>query len=90
MFTLTLPRIFPITVEIYNNGSLYGVIPLQDVLITKLRQDFIKRVRKWWKSTKLETFTAYEFHDDYAEHQHVLIFGIPFLVDWSRKFVKRS
>jgi hypothetical protein len=90
MFTITLPRIFPITIEVYKDGSLYGVIPLQDVLITKVRQDFIKRLRKWWKNTKIETFTAYEFHDDYAEHQHVLIFGIPYLIDWSRKFGKKK
>jgi hypothetical protein len=88
MLTLTLPRIFPITIEIYHNGSLYGIIPLQDVLITKLKQDFMKRLRKWWKDTKIETFTAYEFYGDYAGHQHVLIFGIPFLIDWSRKFGK--
>lgn len=90
MFTLTLPRIFPITIEVYCCGSLYGIIPLQDVIITKLRQGFIKRVRKWWKDTKIETFTAYEFHEDYAEHQHILIFGIPYLIDWSRKFGKKK
>jgi hypothetical protein len=90
MFTITLPRIFPISIEVYKDGSLYGIIPLQDVLITKLKQDFLKRVRKWWKNRKIESFTAYEFHDDYAEHQHVLIFGIPFVIDWSRKFGKKK
>jgi hypothetical protein len=90
MFTLTLPRIFPLAIEVYCCGALYGVIPLQDVILTKLKQGFMKRLRKWWKNTKLETFTAYEFHDDYAEHQHILIFGIPFMIDWNRKFGKKK
>jgi hypothetical protein len=90
MFTLTLPRIFPLVIELWCCNELRGVIPLQDSLITKLRQDFVKRIRYWWKGRKIETFTAYEFHEDYASHQHVLLFGIPFLIDWKRKFSKKK
>jgi len=43
-----------------------------------------------WKGRKIETFTAYEYHGDYVLHVHVLVFGIPYLIDWNRKFGRKK
>ena len=43
-----------------------------------------------WKDRKIKTFTAYEYHRDYVLHLHIIIFGIPYLIDWSRKFGRKK
>jgi len=43
-----------------------------------------------WKGHRIETFIAYEYHNDYVLHLHILIFGIPYLIDWDRKFGRKK
>jgi hypothetical protein len=85
MITLTIPHIFPLVYPIKQNGKIIGFIPLQDSIITKLKTDMMAWIRKMWKGHKIETFTAYEYHGDYVLHIHVLVFGIPYIIDWSRR-----
>jgi len=35
-------------------------------------------------------FTAYEYHTDYALHIHIIVLGIPYLIDWKRKFGRKK
>jgi len=85
MITLTLPRVFPLIVPLKHEGAIIGYVPLQDSIITQLKANMMAWLRKKWKGHKIETFTAYEYHGDYVLHVHVLVFGIPYLIDWSRK-----
>ena len=88
MITLTIPHIFPLVIpleNLENNGKIIGFIPLQDSIITKLKNNMLAWLRRIWKGRKIETFTAYEYHTDYNLHIHILIFGIPYLIDWSRR-----
>jgi len=84
MITLTIPHIFPLVIPLENNGKIVGFIPLQDSIITQLKNSMMAWIRKMWKGRKIETFTAYEYHGDYVLHVHVLVFGIPYIIDWSR------
>jgi hypothetical protein len=90
MITLTVPHIFPLVYPIKQNGKIIGFIPLQDSIITQLKANMMAWIRQIWKGRKIETFTAYEYHTDYALHLHILIFGIPYLIDWSRKFGRKK
>jgi hypothetical protein len=85
MITLTLPRLFPLVLPVDHEGQIFGYVPLQDSIITKLKSMMMDWLRKMWKDRKIETFTAYEYHTDYTLHVHVLVFGIPYLINWSRK-----
>jgi len=86
MITLTIPRLFPLVYPIKQNGQIVAFVPLQDSIITQLKANMTAWIRKQWKGHKIETFTAYEYHTDYTLHVHVLVFGIPYLLDWSRKY----
>ena len=90
MITLTIPHIFPLILPIEQNGKIVGFIPLQDSIITQLKKKMTDWIRKMWKGRKIETFTAYEYHTDYNLHIHVLVFGIPYLIDWNRKFGRKK
>jgi hypothetical protein len=90
MITLTLPRVFPLVYPLEREGKIIGFIPLQDSIITQLKANMMAWIRQIWKGRKIETFTAYEYHTDYALHLHVLIFGIPYLIDWNRKFGRKK
>jgi len=90
MITLTIPHIFPLVIPLEQNGKILGFIPLQDSIITQLKASMLKWIRSMWKGRKIETFTAYEYHNDYVLHIHVLVFGIPYLIDWSRKYGKKK
>jgi len=85
MITLTLPRLFPLVLPLKHEGQIFGYVPLQDSIITQLKALMTAWIRKQWKGHKIETFTAYEYHTDYTLHVHVLVFGIPYLLNWSRK-----
>jgi len=85
MITLTIPHIFPLVYPIKQNGKIIGFIPLQDSIITQLKANMRAWIRSMWKGRKIETFTAYEYHGDYVLHVHVLVFGIPYIIDWSRR-----
>jgi len=39
---------------------------------------------------EIKQFTTYEYHKDYNLHLHILIFGIPYLIDWDRKFGRKK
>jgi len=93
MITLTIPHIFPLVIpleNLENNGKIIGFIPLQDSIITKLKNSMMAWIRRNWKGRKIETFTAYEYHTDYNLHIHVLVFGIPYLIDWNRKYGRKK
>jgi len=90
MITLTVPRVFPLVIPIKEGKRIIGFIPLQDSIITQLKANMMAWIRSMWKDHKIETFTAYEYHGDYALHLHVLVFGIPFLIDWKRRFGKKK
>ena len=85
MITLTVPHIFPLVIPLEHNGKIVGFIPLQDSIITQLKANMMAWIRRMWKGHKIETFTAYEYHGDYVLHVHVLVFGIPYIIDWSRR-----
>jgi len=85
MITLTLPRLFPLVVPVEHEGQIYGYVPLQDSIITKLKSMMMDWLRQSWKGHNIKSFTAYEYHTDYTLHVHVLIFGIPYLINWKRK-----
>lgn len=86
MITLTTPHIFPLVIPLKEGRKVIGYIPLQDSILTQLKNRMVKWVREMWKGEDIKTFTAYEFHGDYVLHVHVFIFGIPYLINWSRKF----
>jgi hypothetical protein len=88
--TLTIPHIFPLIIPIEHKKKIAGFIPLQDSIISELKNYLLDWLRQMWKGHKIETFTAYEYHTDYALHLHILIFGIPYLIDWSRKFGRKK
>jgi len=90
MITLTIPHIFPLVYPIKQNGKIIGFIPLQDSIITKLKTDMMAWIRKMWKKEDIKVFTAYEYHTDYTLHLHILIFGIPYLIDWNRKYGRKK
>lgn len=85
MITLTLPRVFPLSKPVELNGKIYGYVPLQDSIITKLKSMMMDWIRQLWKGHDIKSFTAYEYHTDYTLHVHVLVFGIPYLIPWNRK-----
>ncbi len=90
MITLTVPHIFPLVIPLENNGKIVGFIPLQDSIITRLKANMLAWIRRNWKGRKIETFTAYEYHGDYVLHVHVLVFGIPYIIDWNRKYGRKK
>jgi len=90
MITLTIPHLFPLVYPIKENGKIIGFIPLQDSILTQLKANMMAWIRKNWKGHKIEMFTAYEYHSDYTLHLHILIFGIPFLIDWNRKYGRKK
>jgi hypothetical protein len=85
MITLTIPHIFPLVYPLEREGKIIGFIPLQDSILTQLKKKMTDWIRSMWKGYKIETFTAYEYHNDYNLHIHILVFGIPYLIDWSRR-----
>jgi hypothetical protein len=90
MITLTVPHIFPLVIPLENNGKIVGFIPLQDSILTQLKANMTAWIRRMWKDRRIETFTAYEYHTDYNLHVHILVFGIPYLIDWNRKFGRKK
>jgi len=90
MITLTVPHVFPLVVPLEFNRQIIGYIPLQDSIISELKNYLLDWLRQMWKDRKIKTFTAYEYHRDYVLHLHIIIFGIPYLIDWSRKFGKKK
>jgi DNA-binding Lrp family transcriptional regulator len=89
MITLTIPHIFPLVIALERKGKIIGFIPLQDSIISQLKKEMLAWIRKMWGSN-IAQFTAYEYHKDYNLHLHIIIFGIPYLIDWSRKFGKKK
>ena len=83
MVTLTTPHIFPLVIPLEVNRQIIGYIPLQDSIVTQLKKQMMAWIRKKWG--KVKQFTAYEYHKDYNLHLHIIIFGIPYLIDWDRK-----
>jgi len=90
MITLTIPHIFPLVLPLTEGGKITAFIPLQDSIITQLKASMMAWIRQMWKGCKIETFTAYEYHTDYTLHLHVLVFGIPYLIPWDRKFGRKK
>ena len=90
MITLTVPHIFPLVYPIKQNGKITGFIPLQDSILTQLKTLMMAWIRKMWKGEDIKVFTAYEYHTDYTLHLHILIFGIPYLIDWNRKYGRKK
>jgi hypothetical protein len=90
MITLTIPHIFPLVYPIRKNNKVLGFVPLQDSVITRLKANMMAWIRKMWRGEDIKVFTAYEYHTDYALHLHVLVFGIPYLIDWNRKFGRKK
>ncbi|PVU70244.1 hypothetical protein DDW09_02760 [Sulfolobus sp. SCGC AB-777_L09] len=90
MITLTVPHIFPLVIPVKEGKRIVSFIPLQDSIITQLKANMSAWIRKMWKGRKIETFTAYEYHGDYVLHVHVLVFGIPYIIDWSRKYGRKG
>ena len=90
MITLTIPHIFPLVYPIKQNGKIIGFIPLQDSILTQLKANMMAWLRKMWKKEDIKVFTAYEYHTDYTLHLHILIFGIPYLIDWNRKYGRKK
>jgi len=84
MITLTVPHIFPLVVPLEVNGRIIGYILLQDSIITQLKKEMLAWIRKMW-GNEIKQFSAYEYHKDYNLHLHIIIFGIPYLIDWDRK-----
>jgi hypothetical protein len=90
MITLTVPHIFPLVIPLERKGKIIGFIPLQDSIISELKNYLSDWLRQMWKDRKIKTFTAYEYHRDYVLHLHIIIFGIPYLIDWDRKFGRKK
>jgi len=89
MITLTVPHIFPLVIPIEMEGKILGYILLQDSIITQLKKEMLEWIRKMW-GNEIKQFTTYEYHKDYNLHLHILIFGIPYLIDWDRKFGRKK
>jgi hypothetical protein len=89
MVTLTLPRVFELAVPVRCCEMTYYVL-LQDSILSLLKKRMVAWARRIWKNRKIEVFTAYEYHDDFALHHHIIIFGIPYLLDWSRKYGRKK
>jgi hypothetical protein len=83
--TLTLPRTFDLVYKL----DRYFVL-VQDSLLMMLKRRLARWVRHHWKRLKVEVYTALEYHEDYALHLHLIIFGIPYIIDWSRKIGKKK
>ncbi|WP_405048828.1 hypothetical protein [Saccharolobus sp.] len=83
--TITTPPIFPLVIPIMDNDKVLAVISLQESIIKEL----LKRLKQWvrdkWKGRKLAFTVHYEYHQDYRLHAHVLIYGIPYIIDWKKK-----
>ena len=90
MITITVPHIFHLVVPVKQNGKIIGFIPLQDSIITQLKNLMMAWLRKMWKGRDIKVFTAYEYHGDYVLHLHVIIFGIPYLLPWDRKYGRKN
>jgi len=88
MITLTVPHIFPLVIPLERKGKIIGFIPLQDSIISQLKNNMLAWIRKIWGHAV--QFTTYEYHKDYNLHLHIIIFGIPYLIDWSRKFGRKK
>jgi len=56
----------------------------------QLKRRLIRFIRHHWRGTKVEVYTAPEYHEDYALHLHIIIFGIPYIINWSRKIGKKK
>jgi hypothetical protein len=83
--TLTLPRVFDLVYKL----DRYFVL-VQDSLLMQLKRRLIRFIRHHWRGLKVEVYTALEYHEDYALHLHIIIFGIPYIIDWSRKIGKKK
>ncbi|BAB67615.1 hypothetical protein [Sulfurisphaera tokodaii] len=90
MITLTVPHIFPLIIPVKDNGKIIGFIPLQDSIITQLKTLMMAWIRQMWKGKDIKVFTAYEYHGDYVLHIHVILFGVPYLIPWDRKFGRKK
>ena len=90
MITLTLPPVFPLVIPVKEGEKVIGYIPLQDSIITQLKKEMMAWIRKNWKNTEVKMFTAYEYHNDYRLHLHILVFGIPYLIDWERRYGRKG
>ena len=90
MITLTVPRIFPLVVPLKEGKWIIGYVPLQDSIVTQLKSLMVAWIRQNWKGREVRVFTDYEFHNDYALHVHVIVFGIPYLIDWDRKYGRKK
>jgi len=90
MVTLTIPHIFPLSIPVKDNDKIIGFIPLQDSIIMQLKASMMAWIRKTWKKEDIKVFTAYEYHNDYVLYVHVLVFGIPYLIPWDRKFGRKK
>jgi len=88
MITLTVPHIFPLVIPLERKGKIIGFIPLQDSIISLLKKEMLAWIRKMWGN--IVQFTAYEYHKDYNLHLHIIIFGIPYLIDWDRKIGRKK
>jgi hypothetical protein len=55
-----------------------------------LKRRLARWVRHHWRGTKVEVYTAPEYHEDYALHLHIIIFGVPYIIDWTRKIGKKK
>ena len=90
MITLTIPHIFPLVVPVKDGKWIIGYVPLQDSIVTQLKSLMVAWIRQNWKGREVRVFTAYEFHNDYTLHVHVIVFGIPYLIDWDRKYGRKK
>jgi hypothetical protein len=81
---------FPLVIPVKERKRIVGFIPLQDSILTQLKANLIAWIRKMWKGEDIKVFTAYEYHTDYTLHLHILIFGIPYLIDWNRKYGRKK
>ena len=84
--TLTLPRLFDF---VHRTGDGYYVL-VQDSVLMQLKRRLTRFIRHHWRGTKVEVYTAPEYHEDYALHLHIIIFGIPYIINWSRKIGKKK
>jgi hypothetical protein len=79
--TLTLPREFNL---VHRTEDGYYVL-VQDSVLMQLKRRFMRFIRHHWRGVRVEIFTDPEYHGDYALHLHIIIFGIPYLIDWNKK-----
>ena len=90
MITFTVPRIFPLVVPVKDGKWIIGFVPLQDSIVTQLKALATAWIRQNWKGREVRVFTAYEYHNDYSLHIHLIVFGIPYLIDWRRRYGKKK